>query len=60
MLTSTRRKPFPGGSIINLILEVYPADQRSCSNSLPANLSAYWPATVDLEHTDSDYKGISS
>jgi hypothetical protein len=49
LLTSTRREPIPGGSIINFIHEVYPVDQLRCSNSLQANLSASWPATVDLE-----------
>ena len=46
--TPTRREYVPVGSITNFIREVSPLGQRSCSNSLLANLSGPRASTVGL------------
>ena len=46
--TPTRREYVPVGSITNFIREVCPLGQRSCSNSLQANLSGPRASTVGL------------
>jgi hypothetical protein len=41
IFSATRRKPIPGGSFMNFIPEIHRSGQRSCSNSLLANLSGH-------------------